>query len=65
MLMNLQNHMKQFIGIHEPCIVRIKQYRITHDLYDEEVVRYETTVGRALLSAILPKGYHLTLSTNL
>ena len=26
------------IGIHEPCIVRIKQYRMTRDLYDEEVV---------------------------
>ena len=49
------------IGIHEPCIVRIKQYKITHDLYDEEVVRYETTVGRALLSAILPKGLSFDL----
>ena len=49
------------IGIHEPCIVRIKQYRIAHDLYEEEVVRYETTVGRALLSAILPKGLSFDL----
>ena len=49
------------IGIHEPCIVRIKQYNLAHDLYEEEVVRYETTVGRALLSTILPKGLSFDL----
>ena len=51
----------QSIGIHEPCIVRIKQYKLNHDLYEEEVVRYETTVGRALLSNILPKGLSFDL----
>ena len=49
------------IGIHEPCIVRINQYKMIHDLYEEEVVRYETTVGRALLSNILPKGLSFDL----
>ena len=49
------------IGIHEPCIVRITQYKMIHDLYEEEVVRYETTVGRALLSTILPKGLSFDL----
>ena len=49
------------IGIHEPCIVRITQYKMIQDLYEEEVVRYETTVGRALLSNILPKGLSFDL----
>ena len=40
------------------CTVRIKEYELNKETGEavEKIVRYETTVGRALLSEILPKG---------
>ncbi len=40
------------------CTVRIKEYELNKETGEktEKVVRYETTVGRALLSEILPEG---------
>ena len=40
------------------CTVRIKEYEINKETGEktEKIVRYETTVGRALLSEILPEG---------
>ncbi len=40
------------------CTVRIKEYEVNRETEEKKEVfkRYETTVGRALLSAILPEG---------
>ena len=40
------------------CTVRIKEYELNRDTGEKtpKIVRYETTVGRALLSEILPEG---------
>ena len=40
------------------CTVRIKEYSLNRETGEKtpKIVRYETTVGRALLSEILPEG---------
>jgi len=45
------------VDLHARITVRIKEYELDHDgNKHEKVTRYETTVGRALLSDILPAG---------
>ena len=48
--------------LHAKCWVRIKEVEIAEDgERTEKVTRYETTVGRALLSEILPPGLSFSL----
>ncbi len=45
------------VELHARCWVRIKEYDVAEDgTKKERLTRYETTVGRALLSEILPAG---------
>ena len=46
------------VDIHSRVFVRLKQYEAgaTEGEWNEKIVRVETTVGRAILSQILPKG---------
>lgn len=48
----------QVVELQTRCTVRIKEYELNKETGEkkEKLVRYETTVGRALLSTILPEG---------
>jgi len=51
--------------LHARCWVRIKEVDIDAEgERKDKVTRYETTVGRALLSEILPRGCPSTCSTS-
>src|SRR5690606_36414677 len=50
------------IDLHARIVVRIKEYDVDLDgERTEKITRYETTVGRALLSEILPAGLPFSL----
>jgi DNA-directed RNA polymerase subunit beta' len=50
------------VELHARCWVRIKEYDVAEDgTKKEKLTRYETTVGRALLSEILPAGLSFDL----
>src|SRR3546814_10153008 len=50
------------IDLHARVVVRIKEYEVDLDgERTEKISRYETTVGRALLSEILPAGLPFSL----
>ena len=50
------------VELHARCWVRIREYDVAEDgTRNEKLTRYETTVGRALLSEILPAGLSFEL----
>ncbi|HEY6898365.1 MAG TPA: DNA-directed RNA polymerase subunit beta', partial [Rhodocyclaceae bacterium] len=44
------------IDLHARISVRLKEYERNGEGWEEKIVRYSTTAGRAILSEILPKG---------
>jgi DNA-directed RNA polymerase subunit beta' len=44
------------VDLHARVSIRIKEYEVDGDGWREKVTRYSTTVGRAILSEILPRG---------
>ena len=50
------------VDLHARVLVRIKEYEVDFDgERSEKITRYETTIGRALLSEILPAGLPFSL----
>ncbi|MDP2870371.1 DNA-directed RNA polymerase subunit beta' [Methyloversatilis sp.] len=50
-----------FVELHSKISVRIREVEVIDDEKRDKVTRYETTVGRAMLSEILPPGLPFTV----
>lgn len=44
------------VDLHARVVVRIREYELAGEAWQEKLTRYETTAGRAILSEILPQG---------